>query len=362
MKIIQMLPTIAYGDGVGDYVLAVREIVQKMGYKTEIYAENIDSRLPPKTAVPVRELQELSKEDVVIYHGSIGTDLNYQLPRITGRKLMIYHNVTPPEFFEPYNLSATKLSQEGLRGIEHLSGFVEYCIAVSEFNRQNLIQMGYKCPISVCPTPIPFSDYETPPDMRIIRRYGSDGFVNLLFVGRIAPNKKQEDIIRAFYVYHKYYNEKSRLFLIGSWNGMDRYYRRLLDYIQRLGLMENVFFSSHCKFNELLAYYRLADVFVCMSEHEGFCVPLVEAMYFDIPIVAYACTAIPETLGEGGVLLESKDPATVARTIHELVTNAEYRDKVRQGQRERLADYSYQNVSNLFEKQLLDFLKKKGNF
>ena len=158
--------------------------------------------------------------------------------------------------------------------------------------------MGYTCPIDVCPILIPFSDYEKEPDRRVLRRYKGDGKTNLLFVGRIAPNKKQENVIRAFYFYHKYYSPDSRLFLVGSWSGMESYYERLCDYVKALGIAEHVVFTGHIRFDEILAYYHLADVFLCMSEHEGFCVPLVEAMYFHVPIVAYSCAAVPDTLEE----------------------------------------------------------------
>lgn len=115
-----------------------------------------------------------------------------------------------------------------------------------------------------------------------MEHYKDDGYTNFIFVGRVAPNKKQEDVIRAFYCYKKYCNPKSRLFIVGSYNGMERYYHRLRRYVGALEL-DNVVFTGHIPFAQILAYYHLADLFLCMSDHEGFCVPLVEAMYFNLP-------------------------------------------------------------------------------
>ncbi|MBR1494205.1 MAG: glycosyltransferase family 4 protein [Acidaminococcaceae bacterium] len=357
MRVIQLLPTISYGDAVGNDVLAIREILRGLGYETAIYAENIDSRLPEGAALPYSCFPQISRDDVVIYHASTGTDLNYALREMPGRKLMIYHNITPPEFFAPYSQAAMKLCDYGLKGVRNMPGSVEYCISDSEFNKRDLLRMGFTCPIDVCPIIIPFSDYETPPNPGLMEKYGGDGVTNLLFVGRIAPNKKQEDVIRAFYAYHRFYDKNSRLILCGSWNGMERYYQRLADYAEALGLRQDVIFTGHIRFEEILAWYRVADAFVCMSEHEGFCVPLVEAMYFNVPIVAYNSSAIPETLGDSGVLLEDKSPALTAAAIDRVVSNKELREKVISRQQERLNNFSYEVVDTRLKDILARFFR-----
>ena len=360
MRVIQLLPTISYGDAVGNDTLAIREIIRQMGYETQIYAENIDGRLPARTAMPFSQFPTLSHDDVVIYHGSTGTDLNFRLPQLGGRKIMIYHNITPPDFFRPYSPSAGQLTAFGLQGIENLKDKLDYCIADSEFNKANLREMGYGCPIAVCPILVPFGDYEKTPNKRILQQYTGDGYVNILFTGRVAPNKKQEDIIRAFFYYHTYYNKKSRLILVGSWDGMEKYHGRLCDYVNTLKLSDCVIFTGHIKFDEILAYYRLADVFLCMSEHEGFCVPLIEAMYFDVPVIAYRSTAIPDTLGGFGLLLESKHPKVAAAVIHQVISDSRLRQKLVEGQRRRLEDFSYENIRKRLVGLLGSFLEKEG--
>lgn len=359
MRVIQLLPTIAYGDAVGNDTLAIQELLREMGYHdTAIYAENIDPRLPAGTACHVSQLPQLAQEDVILYHGSTGTDLNDQLPQLPGRKVMIYHNITPSQFFQPYSQGAVELTAHGIDGITRLADRLDYCIADSEFNKRDLLRMGYTCPIDVCPILIPFEDYAKTPDRAVLRQYSGDGYVNLLFVGRVSPNKRQEDVIRAFYFYHKFFEPKSRLFLVGAYGGMEPYYQRLTAYVDRLGLTDSVIFPGHIKFNAILAYYKLADVFLCMSEHEGFCVPLTEAMYFDIPIVARATTAIPDTLGGGGVLLPDNDPRAAARQIHRLVQDQPFREATLQKQRQRLADFSHERVSARLRSLLEGFLSQ----
>ena len=344
MRIIQALPTISVGDAVSNDTRAIAKILAESGAETGIYAENLDPRLPRGCAEKINRLPRLSPEDILIYHASTGTRMNYDLPKYGGLPVMVYHNITPAVFFRGYSGWAEKLSRYGYQGICQLANQVVYCVADSEFNRQELIRMGFTCPVDVCPILIPFEDYDQAPDPQIMRQYQGDGWTNILFVGRIAPNKKQEDAIRAFHAYRRRYNPRSRLFLVGSGSGMELYEKRLKEYVKTLGEEENVIFSGHLKFSGILAYYHLADLFLCMSEHEGFCVPLVEAMYFDLPIVVYRSTAVPDTLGRGGLLLEEKDPELAAAAIHRILQDEDLRQNLREGQKEKLAEFSYEAV------------------
>ncbi len=347
MKISQLLPTLSFGDAVGNDTLAIQKILREEGYESEIYTEHIDNRLAGR-ALPVDRMPKLRAEDLLIYHASTGTKLNEFFPTCGGKKVMIYHNITPSSFFKGYSMEAVQLSEFGYEGIRYLADKVQFCIADSEYNRSELMKMGYSCPIEVCPIVIPFEDYDREPDPKVLKRYEGDGFFNLLFVGRIAPNKKQEDIIRAFYCYQKRYNPKSRLILAGSARGMERYETRLKSYVRTLGIEDRVIFSGQIKFTEILAYYRLADIFVCMSEHEGFCVPLMEAMYLGKPIVAYASSAVPETLSGGGLLLDTKDPWMAAAAIRRLEEDAALRERLAENQRIRLEKMSFQEVKRKF--------------
>ena len=357
MKIIQIMPTVSFGDAVSNDARAIAKVIEEMGYKTAIYAENVDPRIKDKGIYKISKLPEISDDDVVIFNHSTGTGLCYDLPKLSGRKMMIYHNITPPRFFGNYSSTARALTEFGYEGTKFLSDKIEYVMADSAYNANDLVEMGYKCDMFVRPILIPFEDYEKEPDQEIIKKYGSDGYTNIVFVGRIAPNKKQEDIIKTFAYYKKYVNPKSRLILVGSDGGMERYGADLKRYADAL-MVEDVIFTGHISFKAILAYYRVADVLLCMSEHEGFCVPLVEAMFFNVPIVAYSSSAIPDTLGGSGVLVKDKDPVFVSMVIDRLVKDADFREAVLDGQRKRLKDFSYETVREQFIEGINRFINR----
>ena len=349
-----MLPSLGYGDAVGNDVMALDNALRNAGYDTGIYAENIGARVPQGKAHRISKLPRLKDDDIIIYHLSVGTELNFRLPSYPGRKLIIYHNVTPYSFFSGYSHNLWQLCKYGIEGVSFLADKAEYCLADSEFNKQDLRTLGYKCPIDVLPILIPFDDYRQEPNASVIGRYSDDGYTNLLFTGRVAPNKCHEDIIAAFYQYQKNYNENSRLFLVGSFDEREIYYNKLKQYVSKLGLDGKVIFTGHIGFDEILAYYHIADVFLCMSEHEGFCVPLVEAMFFDIPVIAFDSSAIAGTLGGSGILLKEKNPLEAAGVIDYLQNHPDVKDALLQGQRERLKDFD----NAVIEKQFLNYLSK----
>ena len=357
MRIVQILPSFSPGDAVGNDTRAIRDILRDAGYETDIYADWVDKRLPESEGKDIRFMPKLTEEDLLIYHASTGSRLNFDLPSLGGRQMMIYHNITPPHFFRWYNHEAMKNMVYGYEGIRNLADKMSYCIADSDYNMRELRRMGYTCPIDVCPILIPFQDYDREPDREMMARYQGDGKKNWLFVGRISPNKKQEDLIRAFYCYQRDYDPESRLFLIGNAAGMERYAQRLRNYIRELEIEEKVVFPGHIPFPGILACYRLADVFVCLSEHEGFCVPLAEAMHFGVPIAAYDCCAVPDTLGKGGLVLRSKEPETVAAAVNRILTDAELQAQIRAGQQEMLQAYSYETVKKRIMSCLKPYLK-----
>ena len=199
MKIAQVLETLSFGDAVSNDALAMKDVIASLGYETEIYAVNIH----PKCVAlckPFAKLPELGASDIVIYHNSIGSEISFLLPKLSAKKVMVYHNMTPPQFFAPYQRKTTMLLEYGIEGTRFLADKIDCCLADSEFNRIDLQAMHYQCPIDVLPILIPFADYQKAPSKKILQRY-NDGVHNLVFTGRIAPNKRQEDIIAAFDCY-----------------------------------------------------------------------------------------------------------------------------------------------------------------
>ncbi len=193
---------------------------------------------------------------------------------------------------------------------------VAVALGDSEFNRQELEAAGF-APTAVLPVVPSFAHLEVPPS-RLLTRQFDDDWVNVIFVGRVIPNKKLEDVIRVFAAYKRHFNPRSRLIFIGSHSGFDLYFAMLQQLVATLRVPD-VHFMGHVTNEDLTSFYDIADVFVCASEHEGFCVPLVEAFHKGVPVVAYAATAVPATMDGGGVLYQDKDPVHVARIVDALV-------------------------------------------
>lgn len=360
MRIVQLVPDLTYGDAVGNDVLALHKIIKDYDPETKVYALVVDvKRIDRSVYEKLDSLPMLSEDDIIFYHMAVGSaEIRQVLLEQHCRKYIVYHNVTPPHFFAGYSEGAVVATSHAFNDLEALRKAVEGCLAPSEFNLNDLRNLGYDVPMAVLPIVVPFDDYAAEPSAEVISRYKDDGFTNILFVGRVAPNKKHEDIIKAFCYYKKHINPKSRLFLVGNSNGQDIYYNRLLRYVESLGV-DDVVFSGHIPFRDILAYYRLADVFVCMSEHEGFCVPLLEAMYFDVPILAYDSTAIPYTLRKAGLIFKNKAPEQVAFLIDRIVSRPDLRQDVLACQQERLQFFSYKNVSGMARKLIDDIIQHR---
>jgi len=314
----------------------------------------MDDRLNISYLLP-SDIISLSKEDIAIYHFSTSCRIIVDVfCKVNCKKILLYHNVTPDKFFSDYNIELSKLCINARAELKELKDIVDYCLADSDYNKQELIEMGYKCQIDVLPLLIPFEDYDKVPSAKVLEKYMDDGYTNLLFVGRIAPNKKQEDIIKVFNYYKKNINSKSRLIFVGNAGGMELYYEKLQCYVKALEL-DDVIFTGHVGFEEILAYYRLADVFLCMSEHEGFGVPLVEAMWFDIPIIAYNSSAIPWVLGDSGVLVNNKNSILWSRLIEKILQDTVLQNEILQEQRQRLSEFSFEKTKSLFLRYLSSF-------
>lgn len=346
-RIIQLVSSLNYGDAVGNEVIAFKRTLQEQGYATEIYTNNIHKKIQPDMAKLYKDMPPLRENDLVIYHYASECDISKDIKNFPCKVILRYHNVTPPEFFHGYDANAEKATANGLRQVKEIRPYIDFCLPVSKFNMDDLKAMGYTCPMEVLPILIRFDDYAQEPDQSVIDKYTTDGYTNLLFVGRMAPNKKVEDVVSAFAVYKESYDKTARLFLVGSFQEEDKYYQHLLRHIKKLGV-EDVIFPGHISFSAILSYYRIADVFLCMSEHEGFCVPLVEAMYFDVPVVAYNKCAVPDTMGHSGVVVAEKNYEQIAQIIHEIVSDEDVKERMIGRQNTRLKDFDLAKLKRKF--------------
>jgi len=347
IQIHQIHPTVSYGDAIGNDMVEIQSVLRKLGYNSNIYAQYIHPKIHGvKNYVEYKKVS--SSENILIMHYSIGygSDFFAFVKSLPDKKILIYHNITPPEYYRDINSEYEyhiKIGREELRNVRNI---VELALGDSEFNRQELVKLGFKN-TGVLPIIIDLNKYGMNGNQKIIRKY-DDSLVNILFVGRFGPNKKIEDIIKCFHYYNKYINPNSRLFLVGSYDGMDKYYDKLKVLANKLNL-KNVCFTGHVSFEELISYYKLADIFITMSEHEGFCVPLLESMYFKIPIIAYHSTAIPYTLGDTGILVNNKDYEEIAELVNLLVEDDELRRKIVKKQTERLNDFERSKIENILK-------------
>ena len=354
-RIYQVLPTLSYGDAVSSHAIALSRLMRFYGHANQIFAENIH----PKLTLFCRPFSEIKDSvrpnDVVVYHMSTGTDLNRWFRTLKCRKILIYHNITPPEYFEKYSDVLANLTSRGREELKNLVGCTEMNLADSDYNATELVELGFQN-VSVVPILLPFQDLRMPPDAHVIDQM-SDGKMNLLFVGRISPNKAQEDVIRVFYEYKKHYCPESRQILAGRDIGMETYGAELKELTEKLLISDDVIFTGHISFAQLLAYYRTADAFVCMSRHEGFCVPLVESMFFGIPIFARKTSAIPGTLGNSGIQFDDADERSISGEIHKVMTDPVRRKEVIESQREQLHTYDNDRIERLLIDKMRNFLK-----
>jgi glycosyltransferase involved in cell wall biosynthesis len=312
-------------------VLAIQRVLRQQGYQSEIFVESADYRLEPLTR-DYRELVDFSHPDnLLIHHFSLGSKASRTAFALPDRMALIYHNITPPEYFVGVNRRLARQCFVGRRELGAYANRSDLALGDSEFNRQDLEQLGFQR-TAVLPVVPGFSHLERQPNWLVADQF-DDAWTNIIFVGRVIANKKIEDLIRFFAAYHSRFNPRSRLIIVGAHSGFERYLAALDDLTARLGL-HHVHLVGHVTDEELVAYYEIADLFLCASEHEGFCVPIVESFYMQVPVLAYAATAVPATMDRAGVLYHDKDPAHVAALMDGIVSNCSLQESIVSGQLE----------------------------
>jgi glycosyltransferase involved in cell wall biosynthesis len=315
----QVLATLGYGDAIGHEVLGIQRVLRAAGFRSEIFVETADRRLEHLTR-DYRDLLDQSHPDnLLIHHFSIGSRASRVAYALPDRMALVYHNITPPRYFLGVHKRLVELCYHGRRELGAYIGRVVLALGDSEFNRQELESAGFAS-TGVLPVVPSFAHLDVAPSRLMADRF-DDGWTNLLFVGRVIPNKKLEDVIAFFHAYKTRYNPRSRLIFVGSYSAFETYLTMLHELVARLGLTD-VHFLGHVSNEELTAIYDVADVFVCASEHEGFCVPIVEAFHKGVPVVAFSATAVPATMDGAGVLYDTKDPVHVAALIDAVAGNA----------------------------------------
>jgi glycosyltransferase involved in cell wall biosynthesis len=333
-RVHQILATLGYGDAIGHEVLGIQRALRAAGFDSEIIVETADPRLEDLTVDDRDIVEEIAADDLLIHHFSLGSRASRTAFALPCRMALIYHNITPPEYFLGVHDQLVRQCYHGRRELLAYRSRVDIALGDSEFNRQELESLGF-APTAVLPVVPDFSHLDATPDPRVFTAY-DDAWTNILFVGRIVPNKRPDQLIRVFHAYKTRYNPRARLILAGAYGGFDTYLAQLHDLAARLGVAD-VQLLGQVTDEALTALYDVADVFLCASEHEGFCVPIIEAFYKRVPVLAYAATAVPATMDGGGLLYHTQDPAHVAALVNAVVTDAALEDRLLASQDAALA-------------------------
>jgi glycosyltransferase involved in cell wall biosynthesis len=341
-RVHQILASLGHGDAIGHEVLGFTRALRAAGFESEILVEAAHPRLEDLTVDYRDMVDEIGPDDLLIHHFSLGSRASRTAFALPCRMMLVYHNITPPEYFLGVHDQLVRQCYHGRRELLAYRSRVELAIGASEYNRRELESMGF-APTAVL-APIPdLSHLDAAPDARVLDAFDDD-WTNLLFVGRLVPNKRPDLLIRFFHAYKTRFNPRARLLIAGSYRFFETYLAQLHHLVASLGARD-VHILGEVTDEELTALYDVADVFLCASEHEGFCVPLVEAFAAGVPVLAYAATAVPETMNGGGVLYDTQDPRQVAALIDTIVSDAALEARVVAAQDAALARLRAQDVS-----------------
>lgn len=322
MKLIQAAHALTPGDAASNQVFAMDRAFRELGYESAIYANKIDSDL----ATQVQHFSRLvpDKGDILIYHLTTGTSFTNSILHYPHPVALYYHNITPARYFWGNAWGSFIKCWRGRRQLKKLQANTFFSWAASQYSANELNALGFQ-PTSVLPILLDATEYrETRVKQELISTY-QDGKVNILMVGRVTPHKKQDEAICLLAEYKKLFSDQVRLIIVG--NHKPAYGAKLRKLAAQLQVQDQVVFTGKVSFEELCTYYRLCDLLLCLSEHEGFCVPLVESMIFDKPIVAYRAAAVPDTVGDAGVLIAEKQPGLMAQAVYDLLHLSEAAQK-----------------------------------
>ena len=354
----QVLAALAYGDAIGNEALAIQKHLRSRGYDSRIFAEKVH----PKMAGFARPLSEYDAatdgSTLCLFHFSIGSAASSIVFHGREPVICVYHNITPAEFFFDFHHHLARLCHHGKRELGAFAARSVLGLGDSEFNRLELVAAGFER-TGVLPIVLDWSRYDIEPSAVMEQRLGGFSGRTILFVGRVVPNKKVEDVIASFAAYQRACEPKSRLLLVGDTTGHETYLRRLRESVHDLRVRD-VIFTGQVSQGDLVAAYRAADAFLCLSEHEGFCVPLLEAMRFDVPVIAYDAGAVSETMADGGLLLTDKDPAFVAALLDRVIKDESLRRTVVASGRARIEVFRKQDFAALLEAHIDVAVKAAG--
>lgn len=342
-RVFQAVPVLERGDATGDHALFMSKVLGERhgGFIVERASSDLRSMTTHWSDADVKS------DDIVIYHVALASPLSEWVFGVQAKKVIYFHNITPAGYLRVYepglSMAVTKAREE----LARLTDQVVLALANSDYSRRELEHLGFRNTHTL-PVFVDFSRFDAEPDSRLRSELvrGKTAKGDVLFVGRIVPNKRHEDLIKAFAAYKRLYNDQARLFLVGVSNSRS-YEKALTKFIDRLGI-EDIRLTGKVSLAELIAYYRTADVFLSMSEHEGFGAPWLEAMYAGVPVLTYGAAAIPETVGDGALLFRRKDYEEIAALLHLVITDEDLRASLVEAGRKRVQDFVNSDAGSRF--------------
>jgi len=342
-RVTQLLPAAHTGDATGDSALYLAAALRDVGYEAAVHALTIDEGLRG-VVQPMEAFAAPGPDDLTLLHFAIPSPLSGLLQDADGTRAIVYHNLTPPELLLPFCPDVAKLTARGAAELRELaaSGRVDAAIGVSDFNCAGLRAAGFEDPRTL-PLALDLSQYDVESDP-IVAAQEATAPTTFLTVGRVAPNKRLESFVRAAAYYVDHIDPHSQFVIVGGNRGLERYSDAVAELAASLGLDGRLRWAGRVPLADLVGWYRSADVYMCTSEHEGFCAPLLEAMHFGVPILARHAAAVPETLGEAGLTFVDDDPATLAEMMHLLATDAPTRERLIASGRQRVALFAPDTV------------------
>lgn len=327
MEVILLHQTFADGDAIGHDIQGMYDVLKKLNFSVSVFCEynHTEQKYNIKKLDKVKKLV-LEKQTLIIYHHSIFWSLGESiLDAAKCRVIIRYHNITPPEFFDGYSEIYYQKTVEGYKQTERFSKKTDFFwLHDSFFNYTDILALGVK--EEYCAVVAPFHKVEhmesLEADYSTLNNLVRGSRVNILFVGRISTNKGHMKICRVVKAYREMYGPDFTCWIVGGFDSeLSKYNKELNEYIDRYGLNENIIFTQKVSIQTLKSYILGCDVFLCLSDHEGFCVPLIEAQYYKLPVVTWDKSAIKETVGDDQLVFSAFNADLIAAGIHSVATN-----------------------------------------
>lgn len=352
VRVHQILPRFEMGDAISYHSLYIRDTLDEANYTNSIYASSVEEN-SKHICSELEHFDEFidNRDDVLIFHFSVYDESYKKLLESKNKKILVYHNVTPPEMIEKYNKEVAEICRKGKALLPELK-LVDLAVADSEFNRQDLLNCGFEeHRTRVLPIKPMLNRFDAFKDDKAMAKRLCDGRLNMLYVGRVYPNKGIFDLVRIFACLNRYVNARTRMLVAGSC--LKDYLADVISLVREYGIEKEFFILDKVTDQELGTLFRYSHMYISMSDHEGFCVPIVEAMSFDLPVLAYDAGAVADTMGGAGVLVKEKNPEDIAVLADMILTESGIRDQILARQKKRIDFFTGKSI----DEELKSFVK-----